>query len=178
MQFAFGIQPVVNIVPVLAPSIAIKLVCLPKFGRKCIGQTRLHEERGTTFTLGAFAQRWCTVACEQDDRDIPCSRLALQILNELPSVSAAQSQVRDDDVWVRFPRLAKSLFTVTRLDRLETCGGKTHDVQLRGIVLVVDDEHQRPGRNESRVTAVHGVRVWNFLRCRDYREETDSSVST
>jgi hypothetical protein len=86
----------------------------PKFGRKGIGQTRLHDERGTALTLGAFAQRWCRVASEQDDWDIARSRLAPQFLNELPTVTAAQGQVRDDNIWVRFPRLAKSLFTVTR----------------------------------------------------------------
>lgn len=62
---------------------------LPKFGRKVIGETRLHDERGAALTFGAFAQRWRSVACEQDDWDIPRSRLALQVLNELPSVSAA-----------------------------------------------------------------------------------------
>jgi hypothetical protein len=115
------------------------------------------------------------MAGKQDDWDVSRLRFALQILNELPSVTSRQGQVRDDDVWVRFPRLAKSLFTVTRRDRLETQGGKTHDVQLTGIVVIVDDEHQRPGRNPSRVTAVHGVSVEPSTG-RDYREKMDSSV--
>jgi hypothetical protein len=61
---------------------------LPKFDRKFIRETRLHEERGTALTLSASAQRGCRIAGEQDDGDVSRSRFALQILNELPSVTA------------------------------------------------------------------------------------------
>ena len=44
------------------------------------------------------------------------------------------------------------------VDRLETESDKANDVQFTGIVVIVDDEYQRPGRDVSRVTAVHGVR--------------------
>jgi hypothetical protein len=40
--------------------------------------------------LGAFSQRRCSVAGEQDDRNVSRSWLALQILNQLPSLTATQ----------------------------------------------------------------------------------------
>jgi hypothetical protein len=132
---------------------------LAKFDGKRIGKARLRKERGTACTPSAFPHGWSNVACEHDDWDIPCSRLALQILNELPSVSDGQRQLRDDDIWARFPRLAKRLFTVARIDRLETEGGQASDVQVTSIVVLVDDEDQRPRRNAFRVTAVHGAQV-------------------
>ena len=52
--------------------------------------------------------------------------------------------------------LAEGLFTVTRLNGLETKDGKAHEVQRTRIVVIVDDEHQRPRRHAPRVM-VHGV---------------------
>ena len=67
------------------------------------GKHGFTKNAGTSFPLGAFSQRLSRVAGEQDDRDVSRSRLALQILNELPSVTATQRQIGDDDVRVRFP---------------------------------------------------------------------------
>ena len=47
-------------------------------------------EAGTALELGAFSQRWSSAAGEQDDRYASRSRLALQTLNQLPSVTVAQ----------------------------------------------------------------------------------------
>ena len=49
------------------------------------------------------------MADEQDDRDVSRSQLALQILNQLPSVTVAQREVGDDDVRVIVPRTAVGL---------------------------------------------------------------------
>jgi hypothetical protein len=54
---------------------------------------------------------------------------------------------------------AVGLRTVNRLDRLESERGKARDVQFTGIVVVVDDEHQRPGSNGARLMA---QRMWDF----------------
>ena len=35
-----------------------------------VGQTWLHEESGTALMLGAFSQRRCNMAGEQDDRNV------------------------------------------------------------------------------------------------------------
>ena len=70
--------------------------------------------------FGAFSQRWFSVAGKQDDRDVSRSRLTVQLLNQLPSVSATQRQVRDDDVWVKIPRSTVSLLTIGSRDGLET----------------------------------------------------------
>jgi hypothetical protein len=134
---------------------------VPQFGRKFIGQTWLHEERGAALTLRAFAQLRFSVAGEQDDRNVSRSRLALQVLNELPSVGASEGQVRDHNVWVRFLSLAIGMRTVTRRDRLETGSGKACDVHFTGVVVVVDDQYQRPGGDVAPVTAVHVRGVLN-----------------
>jgi hypothetical protein len=128
---------------------------VPKFDRKFIRETRFHDERGTARTLGAFAQRGCRVAGEQDDRNVSRSYFPLQILNELPSVTARYGQVGNDDVRVRLPSSLPGLRTVSRPDRLETESGEAPDVQFTGVVVVVDDEYQRPGRNVARFMCVH-----------------------
>ena len=114
---------------------------LPQFCRKFIGQTRLHEECSTALTLGAFAQLRFRVASEQDDRNVSRSRFAFEILNELPSVTARQRQVRDDDVRMRFQGPATGLRTISGRDGPETPKSKARDVQFTGVVVVVDDEY-------------------------------------
>ena len=117
---------------------------VPKLGRKLVGQTWLHEETGTTLVLGAFSQGWRSMTGEQDDRNVSSSRLALQILNELPSVTATQREVGDDDVRVKIPSPAVGLLGVGRRDCLETESPKALDAQFTRVVVIVDDEHHRP----------------------------------
>ena len=63
-----------------------------------------------------------------------------QLLNQLPSVSATQRQVRDDDVWVKIPRSTVSLLTIGSRDGLETqC-----DEALRRTVHACRRDHRRP----------------------------------
>ena len=61
---------------------------LPKCVCQVVGEKRLHEETGAALVLGAFSQGCRSVASEQDDRNVSSSRLALQILDQLPSISA------------------------------------------------------------------------------------------
>jgi hypothetical protein len=129
---------------------------VPQFGRKFVGQTRLHEERGAALTVGAFTQLRFRVAGEQDDRNVSSSRFVFEILNELSSITAGQGQVRNDNVRTRFPGPATGLRTVSRCNRLETQSGKARNVQFTGVVVVVDDEYQGPRRNVARATPVHG----------------------
>ena len=90
---------------------------------------------------GAFSQRWCSVAGEQNDRNLSSSRVALQIVNELPSLTATQREVRHDDVRVKIPSPAVGLLAIGRLDCLETERDKALDVQFTCVVVIVDDEH-------------------------------------
>jgi hypothetical protein len=106
--------------------------------------------------LGAFSQRWSSVAGEQDDRYVSRSRLALQALNQLPSVTVAQREVRDDDVRMKFPGPAVGLLAISRLDCLEAERGKALDVHFARVVVIVDDEYQRSGRRVPGTTAIHG----------------------
>lgn len=75
---------------------------MAKFGRKFVGQTWLHEEACTARTYSTFSQRCCGVSGEQDDRNGLRSRVTLQILNQLPSVTASQCEISDDDVRPEF----------------------------------------------------------------------------
>jgi hypothetical protein len=129
------------------------------FGRKFIRQTWLHEEPGTALMLGAFSQRWSRVAGEHDDRYVSRSRLALQALNQLPSVTVAQRQVRNDDVRTRFPSPAVGLVAISGPDDFETEKDKALDVKLTRVVVVVDDKYQRSGRRVPGTPAIHGVRM-------------------
>jgi hypothetical protein len=105
--------------------------------------------------LGAFSQRRCSVASEQHDRNASRSWVALQILNQLPSLTATQGQVCDDDVGMKIPRSAVSLLAISGPDCLETESDKALDVQLSRIVVIVDDEYQRSGRRVPGTTAIH-----------------------
>jgi CheY-like chemotaxis protein len=135
---------------------------VPKFCSKFIGQARLDDESGAAFSLGTFPQRWRFVPGEQHDRDISCSSVALQLLDELPSVITAERQVRDDDVRARFASVSTGLRRVLRGDRFKAENGKTLNVQFAGVVVVIDDEYQRLGRNLARFTGVHGRTVWDL----------------
>jgi hypothetical protein len=126
------------------------------FGRKFIRQTWLHEERGTALMLGAFSQRWSSVAAEQDDRYVSRSRLALQTLNQLPSVTVAQREVRHDDVRMKFPSPAVGVLAISGPDCVETERDKAQDVKFTRVVVIVDDEYQRSGRGVPGTTAIHG----------------------
>ena len=106
--------------------------------------------------LSAFSQRWCGVAGKQDDGNVSRSRVTLEILNQLPSITGTQRQVRHDDVRVKTPSPAVGLFAIGGLDCLETERGKTMDVKFTRVVVIVDDEYQRLRRNVARATAVHG----------------------
>jgi len=106
--------------------------------------------------LGAFSQCWSRVPGEQDDRNVSRSRLALQILNQLPSVTVAQCEVGDDDVRVIIPSAAVGLVAISGSDCLETEKDKALDVQLTRIVVIVDHEDQRSGRRVPGTTAIHG----------------------
>jgi len=128
---------------------------VPDFGRKFIRQTWLHEERRTALMLGAFSQRWIRVAGEQDDRYVSRSRLALQILNQLPSVTVAQREVGDHDVRMIVASAAVSLVAITGSDCPETEKDKALDVQFTRVVVVVNHEYQRSGRRLPG-TAIHG----------------------
>src|SRR5690242_2681844 len=70
--------------------------------------------------LGAFSQRWSRVASEHNDRYVSRSRLALEVLNQLPSVTVAQREVRDDHVWMRFPSPPVGLVAISGPDCFET----------------------------------------------------------
>jgi hypothetical protein len=136
---------------------------VPQFGSKFIRQAWLDDECGTPFPLRTFAQRWCFVAGEQHDRDISCSRVALQMLEELPSVIATERQVCDDDI--RAARFASAQTRLRRVgcgDRLKPKNGKALNVQFAGVVVIIDDEYQRLGRNLARLTGVHGRTVWDL----------------
>ena len=112
--------------------------------RKFVGQTWLDEEAGTALTLGAFSQRSFVVTGQQNDGNRSSSCLGLQIVKQLPAVAATQRQVRYDDVRVRIPSLAVSLVRVGRRDCVESESRKALDIQLARVVMIVDDEHQRP----------------------------------
>ena len=127
---------------------------LPKFDRELIRWARLHEKCRAPLTLRAFAQCRCVVARKEDDGDIPRSRLAFQVPDKLPSVTALQCQVGYDNVRVRFPGAPTSLRALG-CDRFETTSGKAYGIQLAGVVMVVDDEHQRPAGYVTRATTVH-----------------------
>ena len=128
---------------------------LPKFDGEFIRWARLHEKCRAPLTLRAFAQRRCVVAREEDDGDLPRSRFAFQIPDKLPSVAAPQCQVGYDNVRVRFPSASTSLRALGRGDGFETKSGKAHSIQLAGVVVVVDDEYQRPAGGVTRATTVH-----------------------
>jgi hypothetical protein len=132
-----------------------RLEHLPKFDGELIRWARLHEKCRAPLTLRALAQRRCVVAREKDDGDIARSRLAFQIPNKLPSVTARQCQVSYDNVRVRFPGAPTSLRALGRGDRFETKSGKARHIQFAGVVVVVDDEHERPAGCNTRATAVH-----------------------
>jgi hypothetical protein len=105
--------------------------------------------------LGAFSQRWSSVASEHNHRDVSRSRLALQVLNQLPSVTVAQREVRDDDVRMRFPSPAVGLVAISGPDCFETEKDKALDVKFTRVVVIVDDKYQRSGRRVPGTTAVH-----------------------
>jgi hypothetical protein len=121
--------------------------------------------------LGALSQRWRSVASEQDDGDVSRSRVALQIVNQLPSITAAQRQVRNDDVWVKFPCATAGLLTIGGVDCFETERDKALNVKLTRVVVVVDDEYQRSGRRVPRATAVH----WLVLALKKSRGPKNSA---
>ena len=106
--------------------------------------------------LGAFSQRRCSMAGEQHDRNGPRSWLALQILNQVPTVTATQREVRDDYVWMEIPSPAVCLLAISGLDCLETESDKALDVQFTRVDVIVDDEYQRSGRRGPGTTAIHG----------------------
>jgi hypothetical protein len=91
--------------------------------------------------FGAFSQRRRIVAGEQDDGNVSRSSLALQNLNQLPSLTATQREVRDDDVRAKIPRLAVALLAISGPDCLETESNKALDVQFTRVVVIVDDEY-------------------------------------
>jgi len=95
------------------------------------------------------------VAGEQDDRYVSRSRLALQILNQLPSVTVAQLEVGDDDVRTILPSAAVGLIAITGSDCPETEKDKALDVQFTRVVVIVNHEYQRSGRRLPG-TAIHG----------------------
>jgi hypothetical protein len=105
--------------------------------------------------LGSLSQRRCCVAGEQHDRNASRSWLTLQILNQLPSLTATQRQVGDDDVRMNVPSSAVSLLAISGPECLETESGKTLNVQFARVVVIVDDEYQRPGRRVPGTTAIH-----------------------
>jgi len=106
--------------------------------------------------LGAFSQCWSRVCGEQDDWNVSRSRLALQILNQLPSVTVAQRQVGDDDVRMIIPGAAVGLVAISGADCFKTEQGKALDVQFTRVVVIVDHEDQRSGRRVPGMTAIHG----------------------
>ncbi len=105
--------------------------------------------------LGAFSQRRSSVAGEHHDRYVSRSRLALQALNQLPSVTVAQGQVRDDDVRMKIPSSAVGLLAISGPDCFETEKDKALDVKFTRVVVIVDDKYQRPGRRVPGTTAIH-----------------------
>jgi hypothetical protein len=132
---------------------------VPQFGRKFVGKTWLHEETGTAFLLGTLAHRRCGVAGDYHNWNVSRSRVALQLLNQLPSVTVSQRELRDDDVGVKFPSPAASLLTISSRDCLETKQGKTLDVQVTRVVVILDDEYQRSGRPVPRTAAIHWFEI-------------------
>ena len=106
--------------------------------------------------LGAFSQRWSTVAGEQDDRYVSRSRLALQVLNELPAVTVAERQVGDDDVRMNFPCPAAGFPAISSPDCLETEQDKALDVELTRVVVIVYDEYQWSDWRVPGTAAIHG----------------------
>ena len=96
------------------------------------------------------------MAGKHDDRDVSRVRVALQCLNELPSVSAREGQFRDEDVRMLFTRVMRGLRIVSRCDCLEAKRSKGLDVHFTGIVVAVNDEYHRPERDGTRVSAMHG----------------------
>ena len=92
---------------------------VPKFGRQFVGKTWLHEETGTALLLGAFPQRGFVVAREQNNWNLSRSCVALQIVKQLPSVTAGQREVRDDDVGVAIEGLAVGGAGIGGRDRVE-----------------------------------------------------------
>jgi hypothetical protein len=81
------------------------------------------------------------VAGEHDDRYLSRPRLALQILNQLPSVTVAQRQVGDDDVRMKIPSAAAGLLAISGPDCLKTEKGKALDVKFTRVGVIVDDEY-------------------------------------
>jgi hypothetical protein len=63
---------------------------VPQFGRKFVGKTWLHEETGTALVLGTLSHRRCGVAGDYHNLNVSRSRVALQIPNQLPSVTVSQ----------------------------------------------------------------------------------------
>jgi hypothetical protein len=95
------------------------------------------------------------VSGEQDDRNVSRSPVTPEIVHQLPPVTASQREIRDDDVRATFTRLTASLLTINSPDGLETEQAKALDVELTRVVVIVDDEYQRPGRPVPETTVVH-----------------------
>ena len=115
---------------------------------------------------------------EQDNRNVSSARLAFQILNELPSVTAPYREVCDDDVGVKIPRPAISLPALGSFDGLETQRAKADNVQFTRVVVIVDDEYQRTRRNVARAAAVHRREPGKFPSVHTNRRSGRSSVKS
>ena len=86
---------------------------------------------------------------EQDHRNVSRSRVTLQILNQLPSVTASEREVGDDDIWVKFPSPLAGLLSIRGFDCRETEQAKALDVHVPSVGMIVDVADVRDARKPS-----------------------------
>jgi hypothetical protein len=98
---------------------------------------------------------------EREDGDVLRLRIRLEAARGFPAVHARQRKVHQHDVRQQVARHVHGLQTVARLRHAEAGKLEVRRVHLARILLVLDDEHERPCANRHRRRAFDGSRSVN-----------------
>jgi hypothetical protein len=115
----------------------------PDLGDQLVGQAGLGHERvapGLPRAVGVAGQR---VAGQRDDRDVAGPVVRLELARRLPAVHLRQREVHQDDVGQQRRRLLDGLHPVGGLGDPVAGELQVLGVHLPGVLVVLDDEHQR-----------------------------------
>jgi hypothetical protein len=91
------------------------------------------------------------MARQRDDRNVPGALVLLEPARCLPPVHPRQSQIHEDDIRHQLNCLLYGFDAVGRLGDAVAGERQVGRVHLAGVLIVLDDEHERLG-----IACVHG----------------------
>ena len=132
MEFTLGVQAVVDIAPVLTPSITVQLEGRRATSRSLrsdvivnviVGKTAANVSHSTDSRSDGWPK-----PLMRDDRSVPCAGVPLQDTKKRPAALMWHGEISDDDVRMNLPGPGIRFGSILRGDDVKSAGGKREGI--------------------------------------------------